>query len=72
METAFKQANYEGGVVSSIPAVTQHLMKHFPSSSADRNELPDNPVVLWLTRPLHPVTSRCNGVPRLSRRRYTN
>ena len=46
METAFKQANYEGGVVSGIQAVTQHLMKHFPASGADQNELPDKPVVL--------------------------
>ena len=46
METAFKQANYEGGVVSGIQAVTQHLIKHFPASAADRNELADKPVVL--------------------------
>ena len=46
METAFKQANYEGGVVSGIQAVTQHLVEHFPAASADRNELPDRPVVL--------------------------
>ncbi len=46
MEAAFKQENYEGGVVSGIQAVTQHLMKHFPASGADQNELPDKPVVL--------------------------
>ena len=46
METAFKQANYEGGVVSGIQAVTQHLMEHFPASGTGRNELPDQPVVL--------------------------
>ena len=46
METAFEQANYEGGVVSGIQAATQHLMKHFPASGADQNELPDKPVVL--------------------------
>ena len=46
METAFKQANYEGGVVSGIQAVTQHLLKHFPASGDDRNELLDKPVVL--------------------------
>ena len=46
METAFKQANYEGGVVSGIQAVTQHLIKHFPASGASQNELPDKPVVL--------------------------
>ena len=46
MEAAFKQANYAGGVVSGIAAVTQHLTRHFPVSTADRNELPDKPVVL--------------------------
>jgi uncharacterized membrane protein len=46
MEAAFKQANYEGGVVSGIQAVTQHLMKHFPAYGASQNSLPDKPVVL--------------------------
>ena len=46
METAFKQGDYERGVVSGIHAVTQHLMTHFPASPDDRNELPDKPVVL--------------------------
>ena len=46
METSFKQANYEGGVVSGIQSVTQHLTKHFPASAAGQNELPDKPVVL--------------------------
>ena len=46
MEAAFKQENYEGGVVSGIQAVTQHLTKHFPASAAGQNELPDKAVVL--------------------------
>ena len=46
METAFKQSNFEGGVVSGIQTVTQHLTIHFPASSTGRNELPDKPVVL--------------------------
>jgi uncharacterized membrane protein len=46
MEAAFKQADYEGGVVSGIQAVTQHLMKHFPARGGTRNELPDKPVLL--------------------------
>jgi uncharacterized membrane protein len=46
MESAFKQANYEGGVVSGIQAVTQHLIKHFPASAAGQNEMPDKAVVL--------------------------
>ncbi len=46
METAFKQADYEGGVVGGIQAVTQHPTKYFPASGAGLNELPDKPVVL--------------------------
>ena len=46
MEAAFRQSDFEGGVVSGVQAVTQHLMQHFPSDSHDRNELLDKPVVL--------------------------
>ena len=45
METAFKRSNYEGGVVSGVQAVTQHLVRHFPADERG-NELPDRPVVL--------------------------
>lgn len=46
MEAAFKQTNFEGGVVSGVQAVSQHLAKHFPSVARIKNELPDKPVVL--------------------------
>ena len=46
MEMAFKQKNYEGGVVSGIQAVTESLLKHYPAVGGDRNELPDKPMVL--------------------------
>lgn len=46
MEAAFRQSNFEGGVLSGVQSVTQHLVQHFPSDSNDRNELPDQPVVL--------------------------
>jgi uncharacterized membrane protein len=46
MEGAFKQANYEKGVVSGIRAVTQHLIRYFPASGHGQNELADKPVVL--------------------------
>jgi len=46
METAFKQARYEGGVVTGVQTVTQHLVKHFPASGTGQNELPDKPMVL--------------------------
>jgi len=44
-KTAFKQANYESGMVSAIQAVTRHLIEYYPVGD-DRNELPDKPVVL--------------------------
>lgn len=46
MESAFKQSDFEGGVVGGVQAVTRHLKQHFPSDGHDRNELPDKPVVL--------------------------
>ena len=46
MEDAFRQADYEGGVVGGIRDVTRHLVEHFPPTGGDRNELPDRPVVL--------------------------
>ena len=46
MEAAFRQSDFEGGVVGGVQAVTRHLLQHFPSDSHDRNELPDKPVVL--------------------------
>ena len=46
MEAAFRQSNFEGGVVSGVHAVTRHLLQHFPSDRHDRNELPDKPVML--------------------------
>jgi hypothetical protein len=44
MEAAFSQSNFEGGVVSGVQAVTQHLVKHFPADGPNANELPDKPV----------------------------
>jgi len=46
MEAAFRQAEFEGGVLGGIQEVTRHLAEHFPPIGGDRNELPDKPVVL--------------------------
>ena len=46
MEEAFRQSNYEGGVLSGVLAVTQHLVEHFPADGHNTNELPDKPVLL--------------------------
>ncbi|MBI2728453.1 MAG: TPM domain-containing protein [Polaromonas sp.] len=45
MEAAFKQSNYEGGVIGGVLAAKQHLVQHFPVDD-QQNELPDRPVVL--------------------------
>ncbi len=46
MEAAFKQSDYEAGVLAGVQTVTEHLVKHFPASGPRRNELPNKPVVL--------------------------
>ena len=46
MEAAFRQADYEGGVLGGVQAVTQHLASHFPAQSLKSNELSDAPVLL--------------------------
>ena len=47
METAFRQGNFESGVISGISAVGCHLQKHFLVEGEGReNELPDTPVIL--------------------------
>jgi len=46
MEAAFRQGDFEAGVVGGIQEVTRHLAEHFPPIGDDRNELPDKPVVL--------------------------
>ena len=46
MEAAFRQSDFEGGVMSGVQAVTRHLVTHFPADGQNRNELPDTPVVL--------------------------
>ena len=46
MQTAFRQSNFEGGVLQGVQAVTQHLVVHFPADGHNGNELPDKPVVL--------------------------
>ena len=46
MEAAFRQSDFEGGVMSGVQAVTRHLVTHFPADGQNRNELADTPVVL--------------------------
>lgn len=46
MEAAFRQADFEGGVLGGVQAVTQHLASHFPSQIDKSNELSDAPLLL--------------------------
>jgi uncharacterized membrane protein len=46
METAFRDGRFEHGVVSGIEAVSRELAKYFPPEAGQRNELPDQPVVM--------------------------
>ncbi len=46
MEAAFRQLDFESGVVSGVQAVAQHLKQHFPSDNHNRDELPNKPVML--------------------------
>lgn len=46
MDLAFKQENFERGVVSGIHAIAEHLARYYPASSSNENELPDKPTIL--------------------------
>jgi len=46
MEAEFKSGEFEGGAIRGIEAVSRELAKHFPPRHPQRNELPDEPVVL--------------------------
>ncbi len=46
MQGAFKDSNFENGVLGGIQAVTKHLVSHFPAGAPRENELSDQPVVL--------------------------
>lgn len=47
METAFRQGNFEQGVIAGIRSVGAHLAKHYPQIGPNKiNELPDRPVLI--------------------------
>lgn len=46
MENAFREGNFEQGVLAGIERVSSLLAAHYPSDHRGRNELPDRPVVL--------------------------
>jgi uncharacterized membrane protein len=46
MEAAFRQADYEAGVIRGIQAVARIMRQHFPEADTGRNELPDQAVIV--------------------------
>jgi len=46
MQNEFARGNFQTGVCDAIKSITQHLVKHFPVSVNDENELPNKPVVM--------------------------
>ena len=46
MEAAFRQSEFEEGVIAGIRCVGAHLAQHYPQVGAKTNELPDQPVIL--------------------------
>ena len=46
MEVAFRQGNFEQGVVAGVNSVGVHLAAHYPQTGEKANELPDRPVLI--------------------------
>lgn len=46
MEQAFRAGDFEGGALAALGEITAELVRHFPASGDNPNELPDAPVVL--------------------------
>jgi uncharacterized membrane protein len=46
METRFRQGAFEVGVLEGIEAIGAALSQHFPPQDAQRNEIPNQPVVM--------------------------
>ncbi len=45
MEAAFRQGDFEQGVIAGINSVGVHLAAHYPQAGEQANELPDRPVL---------------------------
>jgi uncharacterized membrane protein len=46
METAFRQGQFEAGVLAGVVRVGEHLKQHYPQHGSKLNELPDHPVLM--------------------------
>ena len=46
METLFRKAEFEAGVLQGIAEISAHLQKHFPQTGASRNEISNKPIII--------------------------
>jgi uncharacterized membrane protein YgcG len=46
MEQSFRLGNFEAGLEEGLREVAEHLETHFPANGENRNELPDEPLIL--------------------------
>lgn len=47
MESAFRQQQFETGVIEGVHTISRHLQKHFPPRQGnEKNELADKPVII--------------------------
>jgi uncharacterized membrane protein len=46
MQHAFRDGRFVEGAVAGVTEISLLLEKHFPAGAEDRNELPDNPLLL--------------------------
>ena len=46
MEGHFREGRYQEGTIAGVAAISSLLETHFPATGAQRNELPDRPVLI--------------------------
>jgi uncharacterized membrane protein len=46
MEAAFRQGQFEAGILAGVVRVGEHLKQHYPQQGSKLNELPDHPVLM--------------------------
>jgi uncharacterized membrane protein len=46
MQAAFRAGQFEEGALAGVKAISALLERHFPADEANRNELPDEPVMI--------------------------
>ena len=46
MQGLFRDRRFEEGAIAGVRGVSELLLRHFPCTSAPRNELPDRPIMM--------------------------